>query len=138
MRKQTSDAISQVAKSVQTYVYSATKISRQSAIDDPLSLNKEEIGRLSTHKDIGLLLNLFKLSCESSFELLNALQSTFDKFGSEGYQAWRTLGDDIMSMLKFLEMMIGSKQRHIIIDMKASLLGTQGQTHTHLILFIIL
>lgn len=89
-------------------------------------ISQKQLMLLYKHQDLGLLLNLFKLSCESSYELLHPIQSLVVTMDSDIFKEWKKISDEIIFKLNFLHKMVGKSQQNIILDMKASLLGNIG------------
>ena len=96
---------------------------------------------LYKHQDLVLLLNLLKLSCECSYELLQAVQSLVTDLDSDLFKEWKVISDKILFKLNLLHQLVGRDQKSIILDMKASLLGNIGAlffNHSFSFLFLTL
>jgi hypothetical protein len=104
------------------------------------SLKEMDLLPLMQHPDVGLVLNLLKISSESSYEIFQSLQSLITSEDSPELPEWTALSDQLSLNLDLLALMVtlsellpslpqvNKPQRHIILDMKASLLGNLGSS----------
>ena len=102
MRRLVSHVISSVAYSAQTHLSRVLKFD----LTQPSELSKSQFKAAVKQPDFVVLLNLMKISCESSYELLHALQANIESKESPFYIEWDALWKDIMYKINFLYFMV--------------------------------
>lgn len=101
-------------------------------INDVTELSPKQLMSLYKHQDLALLLNLFKISCECSYELLQTIQSLVVSIDSDLFNEWKAISNGILFKLNLLQNLVGKTQKNIIFDMRASLLGNIGDLYSSL------
>lgn len=103
MRRKVSDTIADVTRSVLDHMSRDLK----SDLKNPTKLSKQKFVEFTKHPDFIVILNVMKLSCESSYELLHALQSNIESKESPYYEEWSQLWEEILFKIDFLLTTVG-------------------------------
>jgi tetratricopeptide (TPR) repeat protein len=136
MRRQTSQIIANITLEILT---STLGVSAKNGFP---TISGNDFQLLVRSRDLGLLLNLLKISSESSYEFLQTLQAEIYSEDSPLLPEWKSIAHqlnlnlDLLTQLVFPSLLpsahrvpqVNKQQEHLILDMKASLLGNLGGT----------
>ena len=104
MRRLVSTTLSAVGFSIRDHIAHAVGVD----LHVPSKLSPVDGKKLNRHPDFVNLLNIFKLSCESSYELLHAFQASIETKESRYYAEWEALWKEIMYKIDFLSVTVCS------------------------------
>lgn len=99
MRKDTSQTIENITAEILSSIL-RLEYSKQPTISG------KEYSRMMHHQDIGLLLNLLKISSESSYEYLQALQSGIFSEDSPLFPEWKLVANQLQYNLHLLSNLV--------------------------------
>jgi hypothetical protein len=98
MRRKVSDIISEVSYSVLDHMSRVLNVD----LKQPTKLSRKLLMEMAEQPDFIVVLNVMKLSCECSYELLHALQNNVESKESATYEEWSKLWEEILYKLDFL------------------------------------